>query len=58
LFVTRTISLQATYLRRPQHALDAIEPVLDRSRLTSRLESMFRLRAARVHAQMGLSGGA
>jgi hypothetical protein len=27
LFVTHNISLQATYLRRPQHALDAIEPV-------------------------------
>lgn len=55
LFVTHNISLQATYLRRPRYALDVIEPVLDRGRLTSRLESMFRLRAARVHAQMGLS---
>lgn len=55
LFVTHNISLQATYLRQPRYALDVIEPVLDRGVLTSRLESMFRLRAARVHAQMGLS---
>ena len=58
LFVTHNISLQATYLRQPRYGLDAIAPVLDRGHLTSRLESMFRLRAARVHAQMGLSGDA
>ncbi len=58
LFVTHNMSLQATYLRQPRYALDLIEPVLDRGGLTSRLESMFRLRAARVHAQMGLSGDA
>lgn len=58
LFVTHNISLQATYLRRPRSALAVIEPVLEHGRLTSRLESMFRLRAARAHAQMGLSSQA
>lgn len=54
LFVLHNISLQSTYLRRPQQGLAAIEPVLEHGRLTPRLESMFRLRAARVHAQQGL----
>jgi len=58
LFVTHNISLQATYLRRPRSALAAVEPILEHGRLTSRLESMFRLRAARAHAQMGLSSQA
>jgi hypothetical protein len=58
LFVIHNVSLQATYLRQPQYAFDIIRPVLDRARLTSRLNAMFRLRAARVHAQMGLPGEA
>jgi hypothetical protein len=53
LFVTHNMSLQATYLRRPRYAFDAIRPVLDRGHLTPRLDSMFRLRAARAQAQMG-----
>jgi hypothetical protein len=54
LFVTHNMSLQATYLRQPQYAFDIIRPVLDRRHLTSRLNAMLRLRAARAHAQMGL----
>jgi hypothetical protein len=54
LFVVHNMSLHATYLRQPQHGLALVEPVFDRARLTPRLESMFRLRAARVHAQLGL----
>jgi hypothetical protein len=54
LFVLHNMSLQATYLRRPSRALEIVQPVLERGRLTPRLTSMFRLRAARAHAQMGL----
>ena len=52
LFVTHNMSLQATYPRRPAEALELVQPVLDNRRLTSRLNSMFQLRAARSYAQM------
>ncbi|MGH3829242.1 MAG: tetratricopeptide repeat protein [Pseudonocardiaceae bacterium] len=53
LFVTHNMSLQATYLRRPAEALELVQPMLDDRLLTSRLNSMFRLRVARAYAQMG-----
>jgi hypothetical protein len=58
LFVTHNMSLQATYLRRPERSLELVGPVLDRGGLTPRLEAMFRLRVARAYAQMGLRSAA
>jgi tetratricopeptide (TPR) repeat protein len=54
LFVIHNLSLQATYLRRPERSLDLVRPVLDQDRLTPRLSAMFQLRVARAYAQMGL----
>jgi tetratricopeptide (TPR) repeat protein len=54
LFVTHNLSLQATYLRQPEHSLKLVRPILDRGGLTPRLGAMFRLRLARAYAQMGL----
>jgi tetratricopeptide (TPR) repeat protein len=54
LFVIHNLSLQATYLRRPERSLELVRPVLDRGGLTPRLGAMFRLRMARAYAQMGL----
>jgi tetratricopeptide (TPR) repeat protein len=54
LFVIHNMSLQATYLRRPERSLELVRPVLDQDRLTPRLSAMFQLRVARAYAQMGL----
>src|SRR4051812_19404391 len=54
LFVIHNLSLQATYLRRPERSLELIRPVLDQCRLTPRLHAMLQLRVARAYAQMGL----
>ncbi|TDD91847.1 hypothetical protein [Actinomadura rubrisoli] len=58
LFVLHNMSLQATYLRRPERTLDLVRPILDRGGLTPRLTAMFQLRVARAHAQMGLKSDA
>jgi tetratricopeptide (TPR) repeat protein len=58
LFTLHNMSLQATYLRRPERTLKLVEPVLERGRLTSRLTAMFQLRVARAYAQMGLRADA
>lgn len=54
LFVIHNMSLQATYLRRPERSLELVRPVLDHDRLTPRLSAVFQLRVARAYAQMGL----
>lgn len=54
LFVIHNMSLQATYLRRPERSLTLVRPVLDRARLTHRLNAMFQMRMARAYAQLGL----
>lgn len=54
LFVIHNMSLQATYLRRPERSLELVRPILDQDRLTPRLSAMFQLRVARAYAQMGL----
>jgi hypothetical protein len=54
LFVIHNLSLQATYLRRPERSLELVRPVLDQGGLTPRLDAMFRMRMARAYAQMGL----
>jgi hypothetical protein len=54
LFVIHNLSLQATYLRRPERSLELVRPVLEQNRLTPRLSAMFQLRVARAYAQMGL----
>jgi hypothetical protein len=54
LFVIHNMSLQATYLRRPERSLALVRPILDQARLTHRLNAMFQMRMARAYAQMGL----
>jgi hypothetical protein len=54
LFVIHNLSLQATYLRRPERSLALVRPILDQGGLTPRLGAMFHMRVARAYAQMGL----
>jgi len=54
LFVIHNLSLQATYLRRPERSLELVRPILDQGGLTPRLGAMFHMRTARAYAQMGL----
>jgi hypothetical protein len=54
LFTIHNMSLQATYLRRPERTLQLVEPILEQGKLTPRLTAMFQLRVARAYAQMGL----
>jgi hypothetical protein len=54
LFVIHNLSLQATYLRRPERSLALVRPILDQGGLTPRLGAMFHMRMARAYAQMGL----
>jgi hypothetical protein len=54
LFVIHNLSLQATYLRRPERSLALVRPILDQGGLTPRLDAMFHMRMARAYAQMGL----
>jgi hypothetical protein len=54
LFVIHNLSLQATYLRRPERSLALVRPILDQGGLTPRLAAMFHMRVARAYAQMGL----
>jgi hypothetical protein len=54
LFVIHNLSLQATYLRRPERSLALVRPILDQGGLTPRLGAMFQMRLARAYAQMGL----
>jgi tetratricopeptide (TPR) repeat protein len=58
LFVTYNMSLQATFLRRPEKALALAQPFLGDDVLTSRLAALFQERVARTYAQMGLRNDA